>query len=106
MTEVDRYPPREAFATRPPADMSTGQGDEATALDRPRFVVQADLGVPHTRERLVADLDGSARPLPASAEQAEPASTTTTQHVLLVLVAALGATLGAAFGAWLALGAA
>jgi len=103
MTDVDRYPPREAFATRPPAGMSEGQGDEATALDRPRFLVEADLGVPHTRERPVADLagtDGTPAP-PATPE--EPSSV---RQVVLVLAATLGAMLGAALGVWLALGAA
>ena len=47
------YPPRGAFATRPPTDAVAAGGEvgEITALDRPRFVEELELGVPHTREQ-------------------------------------------------------
>ncbi|MCA9607912.1 MAG: hypothetical protein KC619_20020 [Myxococcales bacterium] len=106
MSGSDRYPSREALATRPPPEMTEAEGVDTTALDRPRFVEDADLGVPHTGER---PLPSGTRPrrepsLPRFAP--EPAGLPLPLWALLLGVALLGGVAGGAVGAWLALGAA
>ncbi|MCA9604700.1 MAG: hypothetical protein KC619_03865 [Myxococcales bacterium] len=114
MSASDRYPSREALATRPPPEMTeeAAEGFASTALDRPRFVEEADLGVPHTGERPLPSGTRPRRPEPQrrgpSLPRFEPGPARSLPLPLwaaLLGMAVLGGVAGGALGAWLAMGA-
>jgi len=110
-----RYPPREAFATRPSPEVVAEGGEVGaiTALDRPRFVEAVDLGVPHTGERpcdSVPAASDSSEVTPraaATAQRAEPSVRRRGGFPWLVLLAVgvFTSIAGVLVGYWLALGA-
>jgi len=108
----DRYPPREAFATRPSPELVAEGGEVGaiTALDRPRFIEALDLGVPHTRER-----PSDSVPVVADAVQSRGEKHSPRPHdrasmkqrfpwLAMLVVASVMGVGGALFGSWLASG--
>lgn len=99
MTSKPSYPPRRKLAARPSTEMTSGTEQEPTALDRPLFVGEPDLGVPYTRERSI----DRAEP-PPELEEGAPPHTPLSWRLAAVLAVAAASAAGVAFGYWLAAG--